>query len=56
MKVIEYSKELKIINVAQLPKGLNAPYLECVHGLNGELIAKQWRRTIPANFEILVKF
>lgn len=56
-EVVEYSKDLKIVNLEALPHGLNLPYLECIRGLNGELVAKQWRKSIPMQrYEVMVAF
>ncbi len=53
---IQNSKQLGIRNTESLPRGLNAPYLECIEGLYGELVAKKWRRKIPLEFQVIVKF
>lgn len=56
-KIIGYRPDMKILNVEQLPKGLNLPYLECITSPYGELIAKQWRKSIPMQqYEVLVAF
>jgi hypothetical protein len=44
-KIIPYSPTLKITNLEQLPRGLNAPYLEVIEShIPDVYIAKQWRR------------
>jgi len=43
-EIIPNSREIKITNLDQLPRGLGARYLEVVRGENGVLVAKQWRR------------
>ena len=50
-----YSPEMKIENLDQLPRGLNLPYLECILGPQGQLVAKQWRKVIPTVYEVIVK-
>jgi hypothetical protein len=42
---IPYSRDLKITNLDQLPRGIGARYLEVIRGENGTLIAKRWRRS-----------
>lgn len=58
MKIIPYTSQLglRIRNVASLPHGTGSRYLECIDGLNGELVAKAWRRKIPATYHVLVDF
>lgn len=55
---INYSKDLKIKNVAFLPSGTGAKFLEVIAGEDGEFVAKQWKRKIPTNHEglIFIKF
>lgn len=56
-EIIDYSPELKIVNTEQLPKGVGAKYLECIRGLNGVLVAKQWRKNVPMQrYQVLVVF
>lgn len=58
-KIIQYSKSLKIVNVECLSKGTGCKYLLCILGLNDELVAKQWRRSIPYclnNIERIIEF
>jgi hypothetical protein len=47
--IIKYTAELDIRNVESLPAGTGAKYVEVIRGLNGSMIAKQWRRKIPTN-------
>ena len=42
--IIPYSPSLKITNIAQLPRGTGAKYLEVLDNGDGTLIAVQWRR------------
>ena len=40
-----------------MPRGLNARYLECTTAhIEGVVIAKQWRRKEPKQYEVLVDF
>ncbi len=58
-EVITYTPELDVRNVESLPAGTGARYVEVIRGLDGALIAKQWRRKIPTNAttdQIFVKF
>tara|TARA_Y100001951_G_scaffold69743_1_gene56606 strand:+ start:586 stop:774 length:189 start_codon:yes stop_codon:yes gene_type:complete len=48
-KIINYTLKLDIRNTESLPAGIGAKYLEVISGLNGAMIAKQWRRKIPTN-------
>ena len=43
-KVMSHTKEIKIVNMEAMPRGLGARYLEVIEGLAGEWVAKQWRR------------
>jgi DNA polymerase III sliding clamp (beta) subunit (PCNA family) len=43
-EIIPQSRDLKITNLDQLPRGTGARYLEVVRGEDGVLVAKQWRR------------
>lgn len=53
-EIVHYRPDLTIRNIEQLPRGSGAPYLECVHGERGELVAKRWRhKPIGA---VVVKF
>lgn len=57
MELINYTKDLVVRNVDQLPKAKMMPYLECVKShVPGELIAKAWRQVPPANYEVLIRF
>ena len=47
--IIKYTAELDIRNVDSLPAGTGAKYVEVIRGLDGAMIAKQWRRKIPTN-------
>jgi hypothetical protein len=59
-ETIEYNPSLVIRNLEGLPRGTGSRFLECIRSHTGELIAKQWRRTltpgIQASAEVLVKF
>lgn len=55
-RIVAYDKALDIRNADSLPPGRGASYLECVSGLDGALVAKCWRRKVPANAEIVVCF
>ena len=59
LQVIENTKELRIVNTEQLPRGTGAKYLLALRDdLHGVLIAHSWKRTapksIPADY-VLVK-
>ena len=54
MIVIQNTPTLRIVNLDALPRGTGAKYLECISGQNGELVAKQWRRSVPKSAEIIV--
>ena len=56
MTIIRYTPLVVIKNAGALPAGLGAKYLECIVSHNGDLVAKQWRRTVPAKCEVLIKF
>ena len=59
MKEIKYNKSLIIRNTEHLPRGLGLPYLLCIEGQGGELVAKQWKRKKPkkmSSIETLVCF
>lgn len=59
MKVINYSNKLVIKNTESLPAGTGAKFLIVIDGLNGEYIAKQWKRTKPDTLkpnETLIQF
>ena len=48
--VIKYDRKLKIENIAQLPAGTGARYLEVIDSPSrGEYIAKCWRRKAVAS-------
>lgn len=52
IKIIKYSQNLKIVNIEQLPHGLNCKYLEVMPDeLHGTLIAVKWKRKIPKQFD-----
>jgi hypothetical protein len=55
MKIIEYSPNLRIVNFNQLPAGKGLRFLEVVEGKNGEIVAKQWRRSVRKE-GVFVKF
>ena len=55
-EVIRYTPSLAVANVSSLPRGLGLPYLECVRSHTGELIAKSWRKAIPADAEVVIAF
>ena len=42
--IIKYTPQVKIENISSLPSGLKCNFLWCITGLNGEIIAKQWKR------------
>jgi hypothetical protein len=55
--IIEYSKDLDIRNLESVPSGTGMPYLECVPGVDGALVAKQWRRSpVYRDGNVLVSF
>jgi hypothetical protein len=64
MEIIPYNKDMKIVNLDALAKGTGARYLECIEALLGFAfdasthiyIAKQWRRKVPKDYEILIDF
>lgn len=48
MTVLPYSREMRIANTDQLPRGTGARYLEVSTAApEGWLLAVQWRRTKP---------
>ena len=53
MTVIPYNPGMQIANVAQLPRGTGAKYLEVMepHEAGLPLVAVQWRRTKPRSIE-----
>lgn len=57
---IEYTRELDIRNIGNLPGGLKCNYLVCIEGhKTGVLIAKAWKRnqpTVLAEGEVLITF
>ena len=55
---IENMPALDIRNLEALPHGLNAPFLLCIKGEEGTLIAKQWKRKRPKDIKdhVLVTF
>lgn len=61
-QMIQYTPELVITNLDQLPRGTSAKYLECIIGPDGALIAKSWRNVKPEQAlisyqpEVLVRF
>lgn len=44
--LIQYTTGLRIVNMEHLRQGSGARYLEVIHGENGDLVAKQWRRKL----------
>jgi hypothetical protein len=50
---INYTPELdrRIKNLDSLPRGLSAPYLVVIKGQGDDLVAKEWKRTLPKNLE-----
>jgi hypothetical protein len=50
---IDYTPELdkRIKNLDSLPRGLSAPYLVVIKGQGDDLVAKEWKRTLPKNLE-----
>ncbi|HDO36184.1 MAG TPA: hypothetical protein ENH07_07825 [Nitrospirae bacterium] len=44
IEIIPYTKDLDIRNIDALPRGTGARYIEVVKGVDGALVAKQWRR------------
>ena len=59
MTIIQYSRQLDIRNIENLPGGLKCNYLLAIQGQDNTLIAKQWKRKQPASLkqkEVLIKF
>lgn len=56
MEVLKFDRSMPIANLAILPHGTGAKYLECIRSHNGEFIAKQWRNEKPATFDVLIQF
>lgn len=54
MRIITKSPTFTVTNLDALAKGRGCRYLECVEGLNGDLVAKQWRRKPPASYDVLI--
>lgn len=51
MRVIQYTRELKIVNLDQLPHGTGARFLEVFPDpTHGTLVAVQWRRKIRRQY------
>ena len=46
---IRYTPELDIRNILALRRGTGLRYLLCIDGIDGELIAKAWKRILPEN-------
>jgi hypothetical protein len=56
-EIIKYSPELCariVMTRDQLPGPRPARYLECVRGEGDKLIAKEWHRSIPRRYEVLI--
>ena len=54
---IRYSPSMGLIkNADNLPHGTGSNYLECIKGQGEELIAKQWHKKEPKQYEVLVCF
>lgn len=54
-----YEKSMKVDNVTGIGKSRGSKILLCITGLNGEWIAKQWKRQIPTKLndgEFLILF
>jgi hypothetical protein len=49
LEVIPNSPELKVSNLDAMPRGRGIRYLEVIRDHSGGLIAKQWRRKLPAS-------
>lgn len=47
-EVIANGPDLKIVNLDAMPRGTGCRYLEVIRAHTGDLIAKQWRREVPA--------
>ena len=47
---------MKVEGLEEIARGVGsrAKYLECVRGPKGQLIAKQWRESKPATFDVLI--
>ena len=57
MKMMQYNKSLKIVNLDQLPLGTGVKYLEVIKGQGEELIAVRWRRNpVYPKGHILINF
>lgn len=65
MKVrLDYRPDFPIRNLQALPAGTGCRFLECIPGeepapgggLLLTFVAKQWRRSVPADFKILIDF
>ena len=57
--IIPYTPQLVIRNVESLAKGTGARYLLAIQGQGDELVAKQWKRTIPQKMaanEVLIDY
>ena len=57
-KIIPVKQAPPVSNIAALPKGTGARYLECITAHRPELplIAMQWRRRPPKDFEVLIDY
>jgi hypothetical protein len=58
-QIVDYSPQLRIVNVDQLSKGTGCKYMLCILGQSGEYIAKQWKRSPPDKMlktEFLIRF
>lgn len=47
-EIIPNTRELRIANLRSLKPGTGARYVEVIRDHNGGLIAKAWKRTVPA--------
>lgn len=45
--IYKYEKSMKVDNITGIGKSRGSKILLCITGLNGEWIAKQWKRKIP---------
>lgn len=56
LEIIDYTPALRIVNLEQLPRGTGCGWLEVIRSnVSDALIAKQWRRVMPAS-GIIVTF
>ena len=57
MTKINIKNAPKIVNMEYMARGTGAKFLECTKAhIEGILIAKQWRRTEPKQYDVLVEF